>query len=309
MKLLIIALFLFIWSTGFIVGKAIVPYADPTLFLFIRVCIAAVFFLGIALYSKAQWPAWREVPKHMLAGVLLQGLYLCGCYWAMAGGLPPAIMALIGSLQPLLTAFLAIPILKEIPTRKVWIGLMLGFSGVFLVIQPALGSSSSEGYSMAVLAIAFMAVLSITLGTLLQKTSISAVDIRVSAVLQNVGTMMFTGFFVWALGEDRWVWSPTLWASLLWAAFVMTGIGTVILVWIIRSGQATKAASLMFLAPPLVAIEAYLLFGDRLQAIQVVGFVVALVGVLACNVRGPIGRFWRRDRLMAESAAEQKRAG
>lgn len=294
MKLLVIALFLFIWSTGFIVGKAIVPYADPTLFLFVRVCIAAVLFTGIALYSRAEWPAWREVPKHLLAGVLLQGLYLSGCYWAIGGGLPPAVMALIGSLQPLLTAVLAIPILKEIPTTKIWIGLMLGLTGVFLVIQPALGASSTQGYTPAILAIAFMAVLSITFGTLLQKTSISAVDIRVSAVLQNIGTMMFTGFFVWVLGEDRWIWSPTLWATLLWAAFVMTGIGTLILVWIIRSGQATKAASLMFLAPPLAAIESYLLFGDRLQPIQLLGFAVTLVGVLACNVRRPFGRFGRQ---------------
>lgn len=296
MKLLLIALFLFIWSTGFIVGKAIVPYADPTLFLFVRVCIATVIFVSVALYSKAKWPPWREVPKHLLAGMLLQGLYLSGCYWAMAGGLPPAVMALIGSLQPILTAFLAIPILKEIPTRKVWLGLLLGFIGVFLVIQPALGNSGPAQYSLVMLAIAFLAIVSITLGTLLQKTSISAVDIRVSAALQNIGTMIFTGFFVWILGEDRWVWSPTLWATLLWASFVMTGIGTVILVWIIRSGQATKAASLMFLAPPLVAIEAYFLFGDRLLTIQVLGFIVALVGVLACNVQRPLGRFWQRSR-------------
>jgi len=294
MKLFIIALFLFIWSTGFIVGKAIVPYADPTLFLFIRVCIASVFFAAIALFSRAAWPAWREIPKHLLAGVLLQGLYLSCCYWAIGGGLPPAVMALIGSLQPLLTALLAIPILKEIPTAKIWIGLMLGLTGVFLVIQPALGGSSAEGYTPAILAIALLAVISITLGTLLQKTSISAADIRVSALLQNIGTMMFTGFFVWVLGEDRWIWSPTLWGTLLWTAFVMTGIGTMILVWIIRSGQATKAASLMFLAPPLAAIEAYLLFGDRLMPIQLLGFAVALIGVLACNVQKPFAVFGRR---------------
>jgi len=286
----IAALFVFIWSTGFIVGKAIVPYSDPTLFLFIRVCIAAVLFTGMALYSGARWPAWREVPKHLLAGILLQGLYLSGCYWAIGGGLPPAVMALIGSLQPLLTAFLAIPILKEIPTRKIWVGLVMGLAGVFLVIEPALAKTGSGGYSAGVLAIAFVAVLSITFGTLLQKSSISQADIRVSAVLQNVGTMLFTGFFVWVLGEDRWIWSPQLWAALLWAAFVMTGIGTLLLVWIIRRGKATTATSLMFLAPPLAAVESYLLFGDRLGPTQLVGFAVATLGVVICNMRRPAAR-------------------
>ncbi len=281
----IASLFVFIWSTGFIVAKVIVPYADPTLFLFIRVCIAAVLFGVVAWHARAPWPAWREMPKHMLAGILLQGLYLSACYWAIGGGLPPAIMALIGSMQPLLTAFVAIPLLKEIPSRRVWIGLILGLSGVFCVIYPSLGGTGPATYSYGVLAIAILAVLSITFGTILQKTSIAGIDIRVSAVLQNIGTLIFTGVFVVILGESKWVWSPELWGALLWSAFGLTGVGTMLLVWIIRRGQAATASSLMFMAPPLAAIEAYLLFGDRLGPLQVVGFLVASTGVLVCNIR------------------------
>lgn len=283
--LVLAVLFVFIWSTGFIVGKAIVPYADPTLFLLVRTIIAAILFTGIAFYVRVPWPAWRQVPKHLLAGILLQGLYLSGTYWAIAGGLPPAIMALIGALQPLMTAFFAIPILKEVPTRKVWLGLVLGLLGVFLVIQPSLAQGGQDSFSIAVLLIALLAVLSITFGTILQKTSISAVDIRVSAALQNIGTVFFTGLFVWILGESRWVWSGQLWASLLWAAFVLSGVGALLLVWIVRRGQAATASSLMFLAPPLAAVEAYFLFGDRLTPIQLFGFVIAVAGVLVCNWR------------------------
>ncbi|RTZ47897.1 DMT family transporter [Candidimonas sp. SYP-B2681] len=281
-------LFVFIWSTGFIVGKAIVPYADPTLFLLVRTLIAAAMFTAIVSYARLTWPPWREIPKHLFAGILLQGLYLSATYWAIAGGLPPAIMALLGALQPLMTAFLAIPILKEIPTRKIWLGLVLGLLGVFLVIQPSLGRNGNESFSIVVLLIDLLAILSITFGTILQKTSISKVDIRVSAALQNIGSVFFTGLFVWILGEDRWIWSVELWASLLWAAFVLSGIGTLLLVWIVRRGQAATASSLMFLAPPLAAIEAYFLFGDRLSAIQLLGFVIAVTGVLVCN--------WRRQR-------------
>jgi drug/metabolite transporter (DMT)-like permease len=278
-------LFVFIWSTGFIVGKAIVPYADPTLFLLVRTVLASLMFTGIALAVRVAWPPWREVPKHLLAGVLLQGLYLSGTYWAIAGGLPPAIMALIGALQPLMTAFFAIPILKEVPTRRIWVGLALGMFGVFLVILPGLNTEGEGAFSVGVLLIALLAILSITFGTILQKTSITRVDIRGSAALQNIGTVFLTGLFVWILGEDRWVWSVELWGSLLWAAFVLSGVGTLLLVWIVRRGQAATASSLMFLAPPLAAIEAWLLFGDKLGPMQLVGFVIAIAGVLACNVR------------------------
>lgn len=281
----IAALFVFIWSTGFIVGKAIVPYADPTLFLFVRICIAAVLFTGVALYGRVTWPPWREVPKHMVAGILLQGMYLSGVFWAIAGGVPPAVMALMGSLQPLLTAVLAIPILKELPTRRIWVGLFMGMIGVFFVIQPALGSGGTGAFPLWAFLIGVGAVLAITFGTIIQKTSISQVDIRVALSLQNFGTLAFLGICVLILGSDRWVWSPELWASLFWAAFVLTGIGTLLLIYIIRKGQAATASSLMFLAPPLAAIEAYFLFADRLGLVQLIGFVIVLTGVLICNTR------------------------
>jgi len=195
------------------------------------------------------------------------------------------VMALLGSLQPLLTAVLAIPILKEIPTRRIWFGLALGVAGVFCVIQPALGAVGGAAFTVGAIMTGLLAVLSITFGTILQKTSIAAVDIRVSSVLQNIGTVLFTGLFVWIRGEHRWVWSPQLWASLLWASVVLTCIGTVLLLWIIRRGQVATASSLMFLAPPLAAVEAYVLFGDKLGLMQLGGFVLALVGVATCNMR------------------------
>jgi drug/metabolite transporter (DMT)-like permease len=285
MTILIAALFVFIWSTGFIVAKAIVPYADPTLFLFVRMCIAAVLFTGVALYGRVTWPPWREVHKHMIAGILLQGMYLSGVFWAIEGGVPPAIMALVGSLQPLITAALAIPILKEVPTRRIWMGLAMGMVGVFLVIQPALSNEGAGAFPLWAFLIGVAAVLSITFGTIMQKTSISQVDIRVALSLQNFGTLGFLGVCVLILGSDRWVWSPELWASLFWAAFVLTGIGTLLLIYIIRRGQAATASSLMFLAPPLAAIEAYFLFGDTLGLVQLIGFVVVLAGVIICNTR------------------------
>lgn len=281
----IAALFVFIWSTGFIVGKAIVPYADPTLFLFIRICIAAVLFTGVAFACRVKWPPLREIPKHMVAGVLLQGMYLSGVFWAIAGGVPPAIMALMGSLQPLLTAALAIPILKEIPTRRIWVGLALGLTGVLMVIEPALTNTTGHSFPLWAFLIGVLAVLSITFGTIVQKTSIAAVDIRVALSLQNFGTLIFLAIFTVILGEDRWIWSPQLWASLMWAAFVLTGIGTLLLIYIIRRGQAATASSLMFLSPPLAAIEAYFLFGDKLTPLQLAGFVVVLSGVVICNTR------------------------
>jgi drug/metabolite transporter (DMT)-like permease len=283
------ALFVVIWSTGFIVAKAIVPVADPNLFLTVRCALACLLFLGVALVARAPWPRWREVPKHVLAGVLLQGGYLGGTYWAVEQGLAPAVMALLGSLQPLLTAVLASFVLREIPTRRTWFGLTLGVSGVALVLLPRFFTvDGAHGHGagtlpLVVLAVAIAAVLSLTAGTVLQKTSIAAADIRASSVLQNAGAALVVGPLALARHETRWIWSPALWASLAWASLVLSGLGTLLLVWMVRRGRAANVASLLLLAPPLAAAETYLLFGDRLTAIQLAGFALALVGVFLCN--------------------------
>jgi drug/metabolite transporter (DMT)-like permease len=277
------ALFIVIWSTGFIVAKAIAPVADPNLFLTVRCCIAGALFLVAALVVRAPWPKRRDVPKHLLAGALLQGGYLGGTYWAVGQGLAPGVMALIGSLQPLLTAVLAIAVLREVPTRRTWAGLSLGVGGVALVLLPGVHASGGGALSFSVFAIAIAAVLSLTAGTVLQKTSIAAADLRATSVLQNAGAAALVGVITLVRGETRWITGPTLWASLAWAAFVLSGLGTLLLVWMVRRGRAANVASLLLLAPPLAATESYFLFGDRLTAIQIAGFAIALVGVFLCN--------------------------
>lgn len=275
--------FILIWSTGFLVAKAIVPVADPNLFLTVRCVLAGLLFLGISLAARVRWPRWRQVPAHMLAGILLQGAYLGGTYWAVAHGLLPGVMALFGSLQPILTAVLGIVVLREIPSRRTWAGLALGACGVALVVSPGISTADGAAAPAGVIVVAVGAVIALTLGTILQKTSIAGSDIRASSVLQNAGSALFVGVIACVRGETRWISSPALWLSLGWASLVLSGLGTLMLVLLVRRGRAANVAALLLLAPPLAATESYLLFGDRLSALQVVGFAVTLAGVFLCN--------------------------
>jgi drug/metabolite transporter (DMT)-like permease len=277
------ALFILIWSTGFIVAKLVAPVADPNLFLTVRFALTGLLFLAIATVARVPWPRWREIPRHLLAGVLLQAGFLGGNYWVVGHGLAPSVMALLGTLQPILTALLAIVALREIPTRATWLGLLLGMSGAALVLVPGVLATGSGALSIPVVAIAMVAVLSLTGGTVLQKTSIAVADLRASSVLQNAGAAATVGLLALARGETRWISSTALWGSLAWASLVLSGVGTLMLVWMVRRGRAANVASLMLLAPPLVATESYLVFDDRLTAVQIAGFAIALVGVFLCH--------------------------
>lgn len=279
-------LFVVLWSTGFVVARAIAPYADPNLFLLARFAGTAALFACVALVARAQWPRGRELARHLLAGALLQGIYLGAGYWAVAQGLSAGVMALLGALQPLLTATFAARLFGEQLSLRRWAGMALGLAGVVLVLLPRLQMAahghpvSGHAHPLFVVIVAVAAVGSITAGTLYQKTSLAAADIRSASAVQNAGAAIVAALLALALGETRWIASATLWFSLAWGIAMLSGAGVTLLVWMVRRGDAARATALLFLAPPLAALESWLLWRETLAPVQIAGFGVALAGVL-----------------------------
>jgi len=279
------AIFVVLWSTGFVVARAITPFADPNLFLLARFGGTALLFACVALVARVTWPTGRDLGKHLLAGALLQGVYLGAGYWAVAQGQSAGVMALLGALQPLLTAAVAAPLFGEQLSRRGWSGMALGLLGVALVLEPKLAAAAAPAPhgtapSWLVAVISVLAVVAITAGTLFQKSSLAKADIRSASAVQNLGAAMVAAILALALGEHRWIPSPQLWASLAWGIVMLSGVSVTLLVWMVRRGDASRATALLFLAPPLAALESWLLFGETLTPTQMAGFGVALAGVL-----------------------------
>ncbi|HIE4194466.1 MULTISPECIES: DMT family transporter [Burkholderia] len=281
---IVAAAFVALWSTGFIVARAIKPYADPNLFLLARFAGTAALFGVVALVARAPWPARREWPRHLIAGALLQGVYLGASYWAVAQGLNAGVMALLGALQPLATAVLAVPLFNERLPARGWLGMALGLAGVALVLAPKVtgGVAPPPGAAPAwlVVAVSVLAVGSITAGSLYQKGKLAQSDLRTAVAAQNFGAAIVAAVFVLLLHETRWIDAPALWVSLVWGVVFLSGGAVTMLMWMLRRGNAARATSLLFLAPPLAALQGYGLFGETLAAIQLAGFALALVGVV-----------------------------
>ncbi|WP_345814781.1 DMT family transporter [Paraburkholderia sp. PREW-6R] len=283
----IAAVFVVLWSTGFVVARAITPYADPNLFLLARFAGTALIFALAALAARAAWPRGRALGLHLLAGALLQGIYLGAGYWAVAQGLSAGVMALLGALQPLATAAVAAPFFGERLSRRGWAGMALGLAGVVLVLEPKLTSTAApvahgNAPGWLVVTISLVAVGAITAGTLLQKTSLANADLRSASAVQNFGAALVAAVLALALalGEHRWIASATLWASLAWGIVMLSGASVTLLVWMVRRGDAARATALMFLAPPFAAVEGFVGFGETLLPVQIAGFIVALAGVV-----------------------------
>ncbi|KAF1049293.1 DMT family transporter [Xylophilus sp.] len=272
--------FILIWSTGFLVGRGAMPHADPYLFLGLRFALVAAVFAIAAGVARAAWPTGgRSIGTHLLAGALMSGFYLGPSWWAMEHGLPAGVLALLGALQPLFTALIAVAVLRQRLAPRTWGGLAVGFTGVALVILPRLLATGAGALPVPVVLVAVASILSLTIGAMVQKTPSAAGDIRCVSALQNLGAVAVVLAMAAAFGSGRWDHSLTLWACLAWATVGLSLGATTLLIRLMRSGEATRTAALLLAVPPLAAVQGWLIFGETLSAVQLLGFVLAIGGV------------------------------
>jgi drug/metabolite transporter (DMT)-like permease len=280
--------FVLIWSTGFIVAKAALPHADLQLFLLIRFFLTAMVMGCAALIAGALWPGTRRAGPQLLAGGLMQGIYLCASYWAITHGMAAGVMALLGALQPLFTALLAVSFMGKTLQSRVWLGLFIGFAGVGLVLAPKLAGHGVGSLTLLPVAAALASVLAVTTGTIVQKW-LATTDLRMAASIQSFGAAMVAAVSTLVVGTPRWDGTPILWGALVWSVLVPSMVGTTLLMWMMRHGDATKVTALLLLVPPLAAVQAYLFFGETLAPVQFTGFALALGGVLMTrSARAPM---------------------
>ncbi|WP_226342576.1 DMT family transporter [Deinococcus sp. AJ005] len=287
-------LFVFLWSTGFIGTKGAALNADPFAFLSVRFVLAALLMAGLTLALRAPWPRGRaQWTQAAVSGLLLHAGYLGAVTYGIAQHLPAGVMSVIVGLQPLLTGLLSGPLLGESVSTRQWAGLGLGFVGVVLVV---LGRAPGGGaYTTPALLAALFALLATTLGTLYQRRSGADVPLlggtagqyAASAVAMLTLTALHGGAYIH--------WNTEFIVSLVWLTLALSVGAILLLLTLIRRMPAARVSSLFYLVPPLVVIEAYFLYGERLSALALVGLLGCVGGVLLASVTpGAKGAFARR---------------
>lgn len=271
------AVFVFLWSTGFIGVKFGLPFASPATFLTLRFILVVLLMLAIALAQRASWPRSPLQVAHLaVVGALVHGGYLGGVFTALHLGLSAGLVALIVGMQPVLTAFAAAPFLGERVSGRQWTGLLLGVVGVALAIGQRF---SLAGFSMAGFGMSVVGLVSITAGTLYQKRYGGAFDLRTGSVIQFVAAAAVTAPFAYFAEGLHVTWTPQFLLALAWLVIVLS-IGAVsLLAVLIRRGEATRIASLFYLVPPTTAAMAYLCFGETFSGEAAAGFALAMAGV------------------------------
>lgn len=276
------ALFVLLWSTGFIGAKLGVPHADPLTFLALRFLLATLLLLAFALVTRAPWPRDAAQIAHLcVAGVLLHALYLGGVYVAMSVGVEAGTSAIIVSTQPVLVAALAGVLLGERVTPRQWLGLVLAVTGVTLVVWRKLeaGVGTVEGVSLCLLAL-----VGITAATLYQKRFCQNMPLRSGSVIQYAAAGTAAGLGSWIFEQQRVDWTGELIFALAWLVLLLSVGAVSLLYWLIQRGEAARVSTLFFLVPPVTALVAWPVFGETLGPLALAGMVVTVVGVALVNL-------------------------
>jgi len=268
--------FILLWSSAFISGKVIVEDASPFAALSFRFALVTLGFFLYSLFKKEKIIApFKYLFESFSTGVLFHGIYLGGCWYAFSIGMPAAIVALIVTLQPILTNILSGPLFNEKITWKQWLGISLGFLGSLLV----LGIDFENELPLEGILISIVALAAITIGTLWQKKLSGKLSLSVSNGYQAFGGCVFNLILIYFF-EDPFINFTTSFILGMTHQILLVSFGAfTILMFLIKAGSVSKTTTLFFLVPPTSAIMAYIFINESLTKIDLIGLFIATLGV------------------------------
>lgn len=271
-------IFIVIWSSGFVVAKFAFADADALYFLAIRLILAALilFFLTLALRQPVRLSR-SDLKASLLIGLALHGLYLAGVWYAVELGAPAGLSSVITSMQPIIVSLLAVQLLSEPLTRRQLSGLFFGLAGVVLVVLPKL--SGTDGFTAESLAFLFMALAGSTIATLLQKKIGHSIPLMIGTTYQFAVAGVVLLLVSIARGKTSIQLTQTTFWTMAWAVLVTSIAAVLLLLWLLNQGSAAKVSSLLYLVPPMAVLQAFILFGEKVSAIGIIGIAMTAMGV------------------------------
>tara|TARA_B100001173_G_scaffold301715_1_gene302584 strand:- start:1653 stop:2501 length:849 start_codon:yes stop_codon:yes gene_type:complete len=269
-------IFIILWSSAFITTKPIIDNSEPFTALAFRFFFVAIGFYLFSVFSKQSiFINKRNLYESLFSGVLFHGFYLGGVFFSISIGMPTSIAALIVTLQPILTNALSGPILGENVNKKQWLGVLLGFVGAALVLGLDVGTSIPMSGLIATL----IALIAITASTIWQKKLSMNLPLPVSNFYQAIGGCLFHCLIILLFVDPYINFSSTFLLSMGHQIILVSFGAFTILMFLIKKNSASKTVSIFFLIPSTSAFMAWLFLNETLTNLDLVGFLIATIGV------------------------------
>ncbi|WP_425407193.1 DMT family transporter [Hwanghaeella sp.] len=270
--------FCVLWSSAFIAAKFGLTAAPPLAQLTIRFLFAgALLWAGMIVMGK-KWPvARRDVVTGITLGVLNNSAYL-GLFFIAMQTITAGMAALIAALTPLATVFLAQPLLGERVSRRSLLGVALGLAGAGIVLRDRVGTGIDDPTGIA---LGFIAMLCLTSGTILYRKRGSHTDPFVMNTIQTIASGLV--LIPFSLLMEDWgtiQFNATFFMAVAYLAIMVSVIALLIWFRMIRIAGASRASAFHFLNPGLGMLFAFLILGEPVSAIDLVGLLPIVIGII-----------------------------
>ncbi|MFZ9359608.1 MAG: DMT family transporter [Ilumatobacteraceae bacterium] len=272
------AIFVALWSTGFVVARYATTDAGPLTFLSVRMFIAAGLLWLIATAMRAPRMTRGDWSAATIVGVFMHAIYLGGVFVAIDLGLPSGLSALIAGLHPVATSVAARVFLREQLSRKQIVGVFLGLVGVCAVVVEKL-EVANGGVTTAAMIAMMVSIFGLTVGTLVQRAFGKEMPLLRGTATQYLASGVVLAIASWLSESWRFEVTSNTVFSMLWAVVVLSLGAVLLMMTLLARHTAAKVSSLFFLTPALSTIEGAILFDERLGVLALVGLVIAIFGV------------------------------
>ena len=269
--------FVAVWGAGYVATKIGLQHAPPFTFLTLRFAFGLLCLLPVVLVWRPRWPTTGTELSHLaVAGLLMHAVQLGGSHYAQYLGMSAGVAALIIACQPLVTAVVVSGWMNEKLAPRQWAGVAIGLAGVVLVVWHKM---DIREVTLGSLAGTLCGLAGVTAATLYQRRFSPRADLKAAAVIQFAATLAVVGPLALAVEGFPMSWAWELWLVIAALVIFASILGVSVLNYLMRQGEATRVASMMYLPPVFaVGLEAAM-FGIVPSGLALAGIAVTCAGV------------------------------
>ncbi len=267
-----------VWGSTFLAIRVGVRSLPPALFAGGRFLLAGALLAVVAIFLRERFPRTGREWRYMMVFSLLMITFSNGLSTRALQQLPSNEGALLSAGSALWIAWLGAlgPKGHKLTVRGT-LGLLLGLVGVALLVWPR--DSTPSGH-FAWQALVLIASLSWAVGTILYRNA----GLPIGPVAFNAVMMLFGGAWLAlggvALGElPRWNWSVGGVAAMAYLAVFGSALAYTAYTWLLKHSPADRVGTFAYVNPAIAAVLGWAVLGEALEAPQIAGMLVALVGV------------------------------
>lgn len=283
--ILLALLVTFLWSTSFVIIKLGLKEIPPLTYAGLRYSIAFICLFPF-IFKQKNKTVIRELDKKDWINLILLGIlfyaFTQGTQFIGLSLLPAVTVSLWLNFTPLIVAVMAIFLIKEIPTKLQWFGVVLFITGIITYFYPVtLSENQSLGLIVMTIGVFANASSAILGRSVNRKGNIN--PLVVTVISMGIGSFILLITGVTVQGFPSISFENILYLS--WLAVINTALAFTIWNHTLRTLTAMESSIINGTMLIQIALLAWIFLGETISLKETVGMLIAAVGAIFVQLK------------------------